>query len=105
MPPRTVSRSVHLYSAPPEKNHPSLYWNGNVTGKPLIVAIPLGAVQTDVPMRLQFDHSAVAMTVQRGSRRWRMPSDTVSGALTVVLIGPAVVSGSGTLVFSVESTF
>src|SRR5215475_9101749 len=105
MPPRTVSRSVHLYSAPPEKNHPSLYWNGSVTGTPAIVAGPPGAVQTVVPMRLQFDHSAVAITVQRGSSIWRIPSDTISGPLTVVLIGPMVVKGGITVVTKVESSF
>src|SRR6476620_7825018 len=105
MPPRTVSRSVHLYSAPPEKNHPSLYWNGNATGIVLIVAVPLGVVHNEVPMRLQFDHSAVAMTVQSGSRRWRMPSDTVSGDFTVVLTAPIVVPGTAKLVLNVESTF
>ena len=69
------------------------------------MAAPLGVVHTEVPMRLQFDHSAVAMTVQSGSRRWRMPSETVSGALTVVLTDPSVVAGSKAVVLNVESIF
>src|SRR5215471_4100731 len=66
---------------------------------------PLGCVIFDVPIRLQLDHSTVPSSVHRGSSRWRMPSDTISGRSTVKLAEPVVLPGSTALVNTTPSTF
>src|SRR5262245_47659721 len=78
----------------------------------MVAGAPLGCKNVTVPMRLQFVHSAVPITVHCGSRRWRMPKDTLSGTLTVVLTAPRVLTkggaGSGgnpVVVLSVALTF